>query len=695
MQFSRNWICEHVDWGASDALPEVDDLAHRLTQAGHAVEGEETVEGHDGGKDVVLDFDITTNRPDCMNHLGLARELSVLYGRPLRPLELPEVEVLAGNGDAEQALAYIDDPQLCRRYVGLIVRGVKVGPSPDWLVEKLQAVGVRSINNVVDVTNYVLWELGQPSHAYDLERVHDRTLRVRRASGGEKLVTLDGETRELTEDMLVIADGAECVGLAGVMGGLDSEVTNNTRDILLECAWFDPISVRRTARVLGMHTDASHRFERGADLELCARAARRGAQLILQLAGGELGPMVDVYPRPFEPRTLDLRLDRLEAFAGIEYGQDNVETWLTGLGCRLEDQDAQNGPAWRVTVPSWRHHDMEETADVYEEVIRVHGFDAIEPTLPRLRGTDGHTPVEHLRAMAVRRHLAACGYAEVINYAFHDEAADRSYPGLYADHQPLYLSNPLSERYALMRRSLLPGLIESARFNQRRGAEAVCLFEIGHVFAQGHETEALAMLAGGQPGTPWQGSRQLDFFDLKGALDSIAEAMGVTLDAESVTDGEDGATSALVPGCRAVLRLRAQGTDGAVVGYCGQLHLEDIPFPLFVAELETQAFATEDASLEVEVPSRFPSVHADFTLTHARTLPWTEIEAAIRELAPADLLGFHLQDRYQGKGVPDGAVNTTVHFLYNSPAGSLTQDEVNERQQGLTDELGRRFGWSS
>ena len=683
MQFSRNWLAEYVDWGAGGA-PAAPELAQRLTDAGHAVERVEPA-----GDDVLLDVDVTTNRPDCMNHLGLARELAVLYGRPLRwPSLPPEPPAVPAQGGV--VTVAIDDPKLCRRFVALVVRGVTIGPSPEWLVKRLAAVGVRSINNVVDVTNFVLWEQGQPVHAYDMTRLAGPELRVRAARAGEVLVTLDGERRQLDPSMAVIADSERVVGLAGVMGGEDSEVSPQTRDLIIECACFDPSAVRRTAGRLGMHTDASHRFERGSDIEACARAARRVAALICELAGGEVRDgIVDLYPRPYEPRTIPLDHARLVAFAGADIPAADAETWLRGLGCELQPLAGAAGTAWAVAVPSWRAHDLELTADLYEEMVRIYGFDRIEAALPALSGHDGHTTASHRRATAVRRHLAACGYVETIHFAFHDAASDQTFPGLLPDQPPLLLANPLSERYAVMRRSLLPNLVQTARFNQRRGASEVRLFEVGHVFTAGpgpqpepEEREALAIVAGGDVGSPWEGGRRLDFFDLKGVVESLAEAHGATLELRLAR------LPFLVEGCSAELLL-----NGRRVGYCGQLEEAELPFPVFAAELATGALPERRELQAVQVPSRFPAVRVDLTLTHARELPWAGIRQALRELAPADLAGYRLLDRYTGKGVPEGAVNTTIQFVYNSAEGSLTQEAVNERQQQLAAELVRRFGW--
>lgn len=694
MLFSRNWLADYVD------LPPDSELADRLTFAGLAVEGREP-----HGEDLVLDLDVTTNRPDAMCHFGLARELAVLTGRPLRR---PDAELDETDEATSDAVAVtLEDPEGCLRYVARIVRGVTVEDSPDWLRERLQVLGMRPINNVVDVTNYVLWETGQPLHGFDLAKLGGAEIRVRRARAGETLTTLDEEERELTPEMLVIADATEPVALAGVMGGLDSEVGADTRDVLIESAHFDPKAVRRTAKLLGMHTDASHRFERGADPGACRWAADRAARLLTEVAGGEvLAGAVDARAELPEPRRGRLELARLRAFAGFPLEADEVERILGGLGFGLEAVDGE--AAWELTVPSWRHYDFEPRrdrpeeiypADAYEEVLRIVGFDRLPATLPGLEGSDGPVSPQQRRRDRIRDHLAACGYAEAINFAFHSTEDDRLFPSLRPDAAPVTLANPLSERYDTLRRSLLPNLVANARFNRRRGAEAVGLFEIGHLFfATGdagpgsrdrHDTgvdelEAVALVLGGSRGTPWDRPRQYDFFDLKGAVESLGEILGVEVETRPAE------LPGLVPGTTATLHVA-----GGRLGHMGRLAEEEAEFPVFVAELITDALAAPAGAedLTVEVPSRFPGIAADLTLTHSLEVAWAELAAAVEELRPADLVDFGLKDRYQGEGVPAGAVNTTLYFVYNAPDRSLTQEEVNDRQRQLAAALEERCGW--
>ncbi|MEM1176921.1 MAG: phenylalanine--tRNA ligase subunit beta [Acidobacteriota bacterium] len=680
MQFSKNWIGDYVELPA-----EVEKLGERLTNAGLSVEGLEVC-----GDDHLMDLDVTTNRPDCMNHFGLAREVAAIFGRELRR---PAVE-LEPVADAieEVASLEIDDYELCPRYTALALRGVKVGPSPDWLVDRLEAIGSRSINNIVDVTNYVLWETGQPLHAFDLTKIGGGHIRVRRAAEGETLKTLDGDMRSLDPSILVIADGKEPIALAGVMGGFDSEVTDATVDVLIESAHFDPTTVRKGAKKLGLHTDACHRFERGADPEACLDAARRAAALMIELAGGELlAGALDLYrPSAEWPPRIEIDVRRLDRFAGASIGWERTRDILDRLGfdsAPVEGRD-DDGQWLEVTAPPWRYYDFENghAQDVYEEVMRIYGFDAIEATLPNVGGPDAPELPELRRRRIVQDTLAAAGFAETINFAFHSRDVDDAYPTFYADREAMELANALSDLYAIMRRSLLPNLVATARYNQRRGRGAVRVFEVGRIFGadaeQGRvEMETVAIVLGCVLGTPWSGQRSLDFFDLKGVVEALATALSTELRFRSAE------ALKLVPGATAEI-LKGEGP----VGLIGQLDEPDLAYPLFVVEISLDRLGASTVSLETKAPSRFPGIEVDLTLGHSLDVPWHEIRDEIQKAEVTDLVSFELKDRYDGEGVAAGAVNTTIAFTYNADGRSLRHDEINERQSALAARLEQRFG---
>jgi phenylalanyl-tRNA synthetase beta chain len=711
MQFLLSWLADYVDLG-QDLLYQVDDrgrhslarltgaerrnafqLGERLTAIGLAVEGY-PIAILGALQEPKLDVEVTSNRPDCMCHLGLARELAVALDVPLRRPEAPLYGSLSSDGTSGTVI--LEDPDACPRFVSRVIRGVRIGPSPEWLRRRLEALGLRSINNVVDATNFVLWELGQPLHAYDLATVPGGELRVRRARRGEKLVTLDGVERALDPEILVIADRQRAVGLAGIMGGLATEVTARTTDVLLESAHFDRRRIRNGARQLALHTDASHRFERGADFGVCDEASRRCAALIVEFAGGEIvEPALDAVARRPERVAWELTAGGFERFVGCTVGDDEVERVLGGLGFAPRRAGERR---WQGEVPPWRAVDFEprrgaaaasggplaHAQDLYEEVLRHVGFERAAATLPALGGVDaGRQSVHDLRGR-VQTCFAGLGFAEAIHFAFHDRAADDRLPVLVRTGEPLALANPLSERHAVLRRSLVPNLVGSAEFNAHRGAPGVRLFEVGRLFPGGSEpeVEALAAVAGGESGSPWDHARALDLLSLKGTFEALFEELGAPGLATR---------PATLPGVLEGTGAHWLTADGEVVGWFGRLASTETPFELAAAEIRLDRLPVPERPRAVEAPSRFPGVVADLTLTHALEISWAELAAAIRSLGVEHLTGFRLKDRYQGTGVPAGAVATTITFEYNARERSLTQEEVNDRQAALAAELERRF----
>ncbi len=700
MRFVVSWLGEFVDLAD---LPDARSVSEALTAAGLAVESSEEIAPRIGARGFVLEVDVTSNRPDAMCHFGLARELAVALGRPLRVPETPELRAVLTGGDSGAIV--LDDPEGCPRYVARIIRGVAIGPSPDWLRERLEALGARSINNVVDATNYVLWELGQPLHAFDLATIPGGEIRVRRAFAGERLTTLDGKERALDAEILVIADRERAIALAGIMGGLATEVTATTTDVMLESAHFDRRRTRIGVKRLGLHTDASHRFERGVDAELCDLASRRCAALIVEVAGGAVvEPATDASARRFERVRWTLDGAALERFAGTEIADAKIEAILSGLGFAPERAGRR---LWRGTVPGWRAVDFDPrrtgeeagreaySQDLYEEVLRHVGYARIPATLPTLGGIDAGLNPEHERGGRARDLLSALGYAEAIHYAFQPVEWDQRFPAIERHGVPLALANPLSERYALLRRSLVPNLVAAAEANANRGATAVRLFEVGHLFPGGEaqEIEALAWVAGGVSGGPWDGHSETDLFALKG----VGEALAEELDAGALV-ADPAELPGVVPGTGALWR----DAHGALVGWFGRLGAAETAFPLFGAELALDRLPAAGAKRPIVAPPRLPGISADLTLTHPLALTWAELRLAIDQAAIDQaaiesggvelLVGFRLKERYQGAGVPAGAVATTITFDYHGGERTLTQDEINRRHAALQAELERRFG---
>jgi phenylalanyl-tRNA synthetase beta chain len=685
MLFSTEWLSNYVD------LPdEVNELADGLTAAGLAIEGIEV-----RNDDYLLDVDVTTNRPDCMNHLGLAREIAVITQAKLKIPECQIDEIERATSDTVSI--EVEDARACPRYVGRIVSGVRIEPSPDWLCRHLEALGLRPINNIVDITNFVLWETGQPLHAFDLNRLAGSRIIVRYARSGERLVTLDGVDRDLATSHLVIADAESPVALAGIMGGAASEVSESTSEILIESAHFNPKVVRLGANALDLHTDASHRFERGADPLACRAAADRAVSLISEIAGGRaLSDAIDVNDSSLEWELRgSLDMDRLAAFGGVEIDGTRTRERFEGLGFRVS---RAVGNTLEVVVPSWRYYDFKPTAegdpgtveetvfeaDLFEEALRLEGYDNIPADLPSIGDPDAGLSRGHVGREKIRRLLASCGFAEAVNYSFHDEASDAGTQALSDQGEPYRIANPLSEKYVVMRRSLLPGLAKSAAFNLDRGAQAVRLFEIGHVFPSGEaaEFDVVAVVAGGTLGNSWQRSYDLDFFDLKGVVELLAREHAEDFYFRPVQ------IHGFVDGTSAEVHI--DSPDGEVVGHVGQLDV-DLKIPLFAVEIKRSAFKGDASIAGIETPSRLPGITADVTLTHALAIDWASLSKSIENFSSRNLKSFGLKSRYVGEGVPPGAVNTTIFLNYQAQDRSLTQEEVNERVEALADELKSRF----
>ena len=661
MKVLLSWLREFVD-----VTDSAEQLAQKMSLRGFAVEGIEPL-----GNDVVLDFEVTANRPDCMSMVGMAREVAVAYGLSVRRAgpaarQDPSGGRPAGTADVQIA---IEDPDLCPRYVGAVA-DVQVGASPSWMQARLQAAGIRPISNIVDVTNYVLLELGHPMHAFDLARLAKAQIRVRTARAGETIRTLDGQTRTLSSDMLVIADADRPVAIAGVMGGAESEVSGATRTIVLESAYFSPLSVRRTSKTLGLKTEASMRFERGADPALAAAAMTRALALIEEIGAGKgRGPIIDEHPTTVAPRALQLRRGRIRGLLGGDVPDDDVSAILNGLGFEL----ANTPQGWDVTVPT-RRVDVTREVDLIEEVARHYGFDRLPVTFPELDVPPQAPDPRIMRARHLRSILTAAGFSEALTFGFIAEPAAATFAGT-ADLVPI--ANPLSENFAVLRPSVLPGLVDAIAHNRRREQRDIRLFEIGARFSQADgERRAMACAwTGAAAGEHWSGTaRPVDFFDIKAVVQGVCDAIG----AEMHTEPSDEAW--LAPGRRAAVM-----TGGTRVGTVGQLapavadsHGLVGTDPVYVAELDLDALeaAAAGRSLRVEPLPRYPSVTRDISILVDDTLAAAGIRATVRDAAPAILARVTEFDRYQGKGVPTGKVSLSLRLTFRSSDRTLTDADV-------------------
>jgi len=694
MKILLSWLREFVDVPGT-----AQDIAATMSVRGFAVEGIETL-----GDDAVIDFEITANRPDCMSVIGIAREVATAYGLQVRrpavrgrdatPERKPDVAASDGVESAAATVAAapapaspglslmslkpvdqidvattIESPELCPRYVAAVAE-VTVGDSPAWMQVRLRAAGVRPISNIVDVTNYVLLELGQPMHAFDRARLGGDQIRIRTARAGEQLQTLDGQTRVLSSDMLVIADAERPIAVAGVMGGAESEVTASTTAIVLESAYFQPSSVRRTSKALGLKTEASMRFERGADPRLPVTAMERACALLMAIgAGRPSGTLSDRYPARIEPRAIRLRRRRIAAFLGLTIPDGDIRRILDSLGFALREADE----GWDVTVPT-RRVDVHREADLLEEVARHYGFERIPATFPPLISAAPAIDPRTVRARLLRSMMTGAGFSEAVTFGF--IAAEVAAP-FAGDGDLVPIANPLSENFAVLRPSLLPGLVDAVAYNRRREQRDVRLFEIGVRFSRSAgERRALGCAwMGAALGEHWSGGgREVDFFDVKGLVQRIGE--GFAIDVSTTPHQEPW----LVAG-----RAAAVSAGGVTIGVMGQLapaaaarHGLPTADAVYVAELDVDALEriAASASRRIDPLPRFPSVTRDISILVDAVVASATIRETIRRSGPETLMLVREFDRYQGKGIPDDKVSLSLHLVFRSPDRTLTDVEV-------------------
>ncbi len=707
MKFAYSWLASYLPGPA----PDPGALGDRLTAVGFIVEG---VEG--SGASTVYDVEITANRPDGMNHRGLAREAAVAMRRAFADAEASVPVPETGPAVETRAAVVVAEPSLCSRYSARVIEGVTIRPASASVTARLAAIGQSAISTPVDATNHVLWDIGQPLHAFDLDALAKGadglpTIVVRRGKAGESLVTLDGVERKLGPQHLVIADAERPVALAGVMGGLATAISEKTTRILLESAHFHPGAVRKTARSLGMHTDASHRFERGTDPEATLDGLARAARLIALDCGGSVAKgVIDVRAERAAPATLSLRLARLASFLGMTIPEGRVVGILAELGLA----PALAGGAVNVTVPSWRI-DLTSEEDVVEEVIRCEGYDRLPETLPA-----PFVPRTLSRAAQVperaRDLLAGMGLLECATYSFVSEAENAPFASS-APGPPVVVENPLGEPFTTLRATPVIGLLQSAQHNVRRGMKDLALFEVGTSFgwnsekkekakisSEGREKREdaigdgrviertrVAILLAGARNRHWSQTEAAnsDFFEGAGIAEALMRGLGLGEPRAPITFKEDLRFSSFLASGRAA----SIEVGGVPCGWVGVLEPAlaaswDLVDPV-VADLDlgVLAAALPPAETSVEPPSKFPGSEVDLTATHALALPWAAIEAAVRTGAPVELLAVEAKGRYRGPGVPDGFVKTTLTLRFGSPRGSLAREDVN----GWRDAAARRL----
>ena len=672
---SQGMLCAEQELGLSDASEGLMELAEDAPVGAD-------LRAYLGLDDKVIEIGITPNRADCLGIAGIAREVGLLN------------ELAVSRPSFKKVSATIDDvfpidlqaPERCPRYVGRIIKGVDVSrPSPLWLQEKLRRCGIRSIDAVVDVTNFILLELGQPMHAFDLDRLQGGIV-VRTAAAGESLELLDGQTIELKPDTLLIADHAQPLAMAGIMGGEASSVSESTSNILLEAAFFTPDLLAGQARVYGLHTESSHRFERGVDFELQVAAMERASQLLLEIVGGEAGPIAQAVSEPDLPAwpTITLRAQRIGKMLGLEIPAAEVERILSGLGLGVTACEG----GWACSVPSWRF-DMSIEADLLEELARVYGYNRLPATNIRAELVLAEKPEMRLSIRQLRRHLSARGYREAITYSFVEPRVQRIFD---PEVEPVALSNPISADMAVMRTSLLPGLVGAVLRNTNRQQPRTRLFETGLRFVPGEgglrQVPTLAMVITGQRfAESWSVPGQaVDFFDLKGDVESV---FALTRDPGSLQFA--GAEQpALHPGQTAAITRR-----GEFVGRVGALHPAaqaelDLAAPLYVCEVDLEAVLQGSVPHFSEL-SKFPEVRRDLAVVVDKSVPAAELMENVRAVAGAYLKDLRLFDVYEGKGIDPKRKSLALGLTFRDQSRTLSDDVVNLAVKQVIDSLAENF----
>jgi phenylalanyl-tRNA synthetase beta chain len=703
MRISPDWLREFVDLTAPDRQ-----LADDLTLAGIAVESIKDIDGR-----LLFEMEIGTNRPDAMCHYGVARECSAIYNIDLKPLnpKLPKAQPAAKPFPIE-----IEAPEGCKRYTARVVRNVKIGPSPPRILDRLKIDDHGGVSNAVDASNYTLMEMGHPTHAFDMDKLDGGKIIVRRARPGEVLTTLDGIERKLDPEDLIIADAVRPVALAGVMGGLDSAISANTKNILIESAWFDPVSVRKTARRHAMHTDASHIFERGADWDATLLACNRVAELILQTAGGEFeGEPVDAIAGHVLRHGVWLRRSEVFRHLGQDISEKSIEQILHRLGFKTEHvtgevpeelRSAANlprekkaatiesisqatglapakitelmaasrgwGPGWKVTLPTWRL-DVEREIDLIEEIARIYGNNRFENRLPSFSGGVVELP-NAAKEACVRSELLAAGYNEAVSSTFISPAEARAFSAAKA----VILANPLSEEQSAMRSSLIPGMLAMLAWNLNRGTSDVRLFEAGHVFELNAEkSEERRMLSMGATGNGIEPSvhapaRPYSFFDLKGDVETLLAGFGTRnscFDAHTPDYFHPGRSA------RAV-------ADGVTLAQFGQLHPDvaaahKLKQEIYVAEIYVdRLFALDLRTPRYQPLSKFPAVDRDFSFLFPENITFAQIASAVRDLNIPEMQSFRPIEIFRGGNVPVGKYSVLLRSEFQSVERTLRDDEV-------------------
>ena len=674
MIISLNWLKDYIELDLS--LPV---LIEKLNMIGLMVEDWE-----EKGSDVILDIETYANRPDTLGHLGVARELAAALELGMKEQKWPLTEIEQKTSDLADVRIW--DDELCPRYSAMVIKGIQVGPSPEWLRKRIEAVGLKPINNVVDVTNYVLFATAHPIHAFDLAKISGRKIIIRKATDAEVLRGLEDSDISLTPEMLVIADEKKPIALAGIIGGEESSVKESTQDVFIESACFDPVSIRKTSKKTGISTDASYRFERGADISFPPQAALMAASLLTQLGGKASKGIADVYPKPRKEKTVVLRHHRISDLLGLEIDEEFAVRTLASLGFQAEVQ--QRG-VWQVKIPQFRV-DVEREADLIEEIARFYGYDKIPASLPPLRVLELPVDQKRERINKFRQLLFHNGFDEVLNFSFSDPEKEAR---LQTGQKAIEIRNPVSSKASLLRTTLLGGLLENIVWNKNRGAEGIHLFEIGNVYFWQNETNreqlTLALATTGLVGpVQWhRKSEDTDFFRIKGALESLmtySRYEPFSFKEEDHAFFEQEYSLAMI-------------FKEETVGYCGLLkkNLLDsysLKEPVWAAELNLALlFEKQPYSFEFTPVDRFPSITRDVSFISSRSVLYQDIKEVVEKLAIPYLMEFDPHDRFSGSSIPNGKISLSLRFVFRHPQRTLLAKEVDALQEKIINALVTKF----
>jgi len=704
MKVVYNWLKDFVD-----VAPTPQELASRLALSGTNIGGVEN-----GAHGAVIEAEVSSNRPDCLGHYGIAREVAAIYKLSLKHVSPKPAESAAKASDAVKV--EIQTPELCGRFTARVIRNVKIQPSPKWLKDRLEASGVASISNVVDISNYVMLELGHPLHTFDYDKVRDHKIVVRRAKPGdagkaapEKIRTLDGIERQLDSNICMISDGdgSRAVGIGGIMGGAETEISFSTKNVLIECAWFEPVAIRRAARFLKLHTEASTRFGRGADPEMAELASRRAAELILQLAGGELlFGVVDIYPGKRAAKKIHVTRAEILRVMGADVPDKEVEASLGALGfapVRIDQNRGAEGTllaAWECTQPSWRA-EVEREIDLIEEIARIYGLDKFPPRLPAARQGAARLP-QYEAETRLRERLIGLGYREILTIPHVAEERDALFrpEGV----SPARLSNPLSEEANVLRSTGIVTMAGAFEWNLNHGQRNARLFEIGRHYrlngSASFETRVLSIGATGEAREKglYDAARDFSFADLKGDLDSIGELCGGFR-------WEDGGADWLHATRRGSVNLNtlisSEARSLSSVGVAGQLARRvaeklKLRQDVFLAELRLDPVYTAIRSAKearrYEPLPRFPSVERDFSLLLADGTKFSDVTKTIQSLGIGEIHSIEATDLFRGKNVPAGKYSLLVRVTFQSREATLTDAQIADFSGRVVAALEKQLG---